>query len=157
MALKIKGIDATLSTFREIDRRFTEEAGAAVEKGAKDIAALARKYAPIDKGDLERSIRAQRVNDGRSTKWRVKVGGTQGGRNVSEYALAAHEGFSTNRKSWSLGKKSKAKAAALGVPVGPGYLRRAFTQLSPSISKAISEGLRAETQRLARRSRSNRR
>jgi hypothetical protein len=144
MGLKLKGLDATLSTFREVDRRFTEAAGEAIGDGAKEIAALARKYAPEDKGDLTRSIRALRVKDGNATKWRIKVGGMQGSRNVDAYAWAAHEGYSTNRKSWKLSKKSLRKGARLH------YLAVAFAQASPGIARRISAALKNESAQLAK-------
>ena len=148
MTMRLKGINATLTTFREVDRRFRKAAAAEIEKGAKDIAALARMFAPVDRGDLVKSIRAQRVNDANATKWRVKVGGMIGGRDVSAYAAAAHEGRSTNRKSWSLGKKSREKAQALGVMVGPGYLSRAYRRLSATIKKRASDALKQEVSQL---------
>lgn len=163
MALKIKGVDLTISTFREVDRRFKAAAAAEVELGAKEIAALARMFAPADRGDLVKSIRAQRVNDAGATKWRVKVGGMIGGRSVSEYALAAHEGFSTNRRlkgPYGQGRRTREKnarkAASLGLrpgQVGIGYLSRAFKQLAPQIKQRIRRALNDEVNQIARKHR----
>lgn len=151
MPIKLKGLNATLSTFREVDRRFREAAAEEIELGAKRIAALARMYAPQDTGALMKSIRAQRVHDGRATRWRIKVGGTIGGRDVTEYALAVHEGYSTNRPSWSLGRKSREKAARLGVSVGPRYLLRAYRLLVGGIRERVSTALNAEASEIGRR------
>lgn len=168
MAMSIKGIDATLSTFREIDRRFTEAAGDVLEEGAKDISEWARKFAPIDKGHLVKSIRAQRVKDPYSTKWRIKVGGVIAGRDVSAYASLVHErmrithGEPTRRKGekgdgFNPGWRSQKKARELGVPVGKKFLQRAYDMHVKSIEKALREALRRETARFSRRNRSNRR
>lgn len=159
MAIKIKGIEATLSTFREADRRFKEAAARELEAGAKEIAALARMYAPIDRGDLVKSIRAQRVNETTSYKWRVKVGGNIGGRDVHEYAALVHERMLTTANAPSEpvedflrpGEKSREKAAALGVVVGGGYLRRAFNDLQADIRKRVRAGLQNEISGLSRK------
>lgn len=158
MAVKIIGIEATVSTFREIDKRFTEAAGNAVEEGAKAISALARRYAPVDTGDLVRSIRAQRVSDSGSTRWRVKVGGNGAGHADSNYAEIMHEnlaittGERTNvsRPMYNPRKKSRAKAASSGDPVGGHFLQRAFAMLAPKIVKDIRLGLKNELSHIAR-------
>lgn len=157
MTMVVRGINATLSTFREVDKRFTAAAAAELEAAAKSIAALARMYAPIDHGDLEKSIRALRVRDTTATKWRVKVGGNIGGRDVDYYALAAHEGRNADPgKGWSLGKKSQEKARRLGVFVGPGYLIRAFRERRSEVTKRIRDALRNEIQAISRKSRGSR-
>lgn len=156
MGIKVTGIEPTISTFRAIDRRFTEAAARAVEQGAKELAALARSMAPVDRGDLVRSIRAQRVRTESATAWRVKVGGIQGGRNVSAYAGTVHgalgvtDGNSVMGGSLKPGKKSRAKAKATGVLVGGGYMSRALRLLREDITSDIRKALRSELSEISR-------
>lgn len=160
MGIKLTGVEATLSTFRELDRRFKAAAAAEIERGAKEIAALARMFAPIDRGDLVKSIRALRVNDAGSYKWRVKVGGTIGGRDVSEYAARAHELMILTRGGKQVpkipgrlrpGKKSRQKAERLGVLVGGDYLARAYKALRKQIEANVRQALKGEVNDLARK------
>lgn len=158
MGIKIQGVNLTISTFREVDRRFKEAAGLAIEEGAKDMASLARAFAPVDRGDLVRSIRAQRVKDGASYKWRVKVGGVQGGRDVNAYALLVHERFeittggeTSGEKGYNPGKRSRAKAIATGMPVGGRFLRRAYDAHKDNVIKKIRLGLRGASNAVRRK------
>lgn len=160
MGLKLKGLETTLTTFREVDRRFKKAAAEELERGAKAIADLARRYAPVDKGDLVKSIRAQRVtSDATSTKWRVKVGGTIGGRDVSEYADGAHAGYSTNRtlkggygSSARTLAKNRARALSMGLAageVGIFFMARAFKKLAPLIKTRVALALQDQLQAIA--------
>ena len=160
MAIKVKGIQTVISTLRESDRRFKAAAAEELEKGAKEIAVLARRMAPIDRGDLTRSIRALRVrNDSQRTAWRVKVGGIQSGRDVDTYAVRVHElmGLTSGGPGFGgllrPGKKSQDKARAEGVPVGGGYMARALKALGPTIQKRITEALKQEGKGMMNRSR----
>jgi hypothetical protein len=160
MALKINGVKTLLSTFREVDRRYTAAAGKALEEGAKALSALARDMAPVDRGDLVRSIRARRVSDGMRTSWRVAAGGVIGGRDVSAYALEVHERMAETNGSairapgglgiLRPGKASREKARRTGVVVGGRYMLRAYRQLQAEIKKSISEALKEETGSLNR-------
>lgn len=153
MGIKLNGLTAALSTFREVDRRYNAAVAAEIERGAKEIAALARDFAPIDKGALVRSIRAQRVAGARATAWRVKV------TNNLDYAVLVHETFVTTRgektdarpKPRNPGKKSRNKARRLGVAVGGKFLTRAFMAKRAEIEKRIREAIRKETNDIAKK------
>lgn len=155
MGMKLNGLQVTLSTFAEVDRRFNAVAAREIEAAAKAISALAREYAPVDRGDLVKSIRAQRVAGGKSTSWRVKVGGQQGGRNIDAYALRVHETMAITRGGKTRGvlnpgKASRQKAASSGNPVGGNFLRRAYLKLSPEIKKRMTEALQGEVRVISR-------
>lgn len=159
MAMQINGMSATLSTFREIDRRFNAAVAAELAAGAKEIAKLARDLAPTDRGDLVRSIRAQRINTSHATAWRVKVGGIMGGRDVNEYAWIMHErleytrGEKTNVKGgYNPRKRSRAKAARLGVVVGRHFLTRAYRALEKDIQIRVRQAVQSQAQQIAGRS-----
>lgn len=136
MAMRIKGVQATMSTLSEISRRSTTDARTEIKLGAEEIQKRAQVYAPVDLHNLEKAITVSRpIDTGRQFKVDIRVGGIVNGRNVDEYALIMHE--------WSgrWGAGTKAKQASLGVLVGPKYLERAARELFPIIQRRVSAAL----------------
>jgi hypothetical protein len=141
MAMKFttgKTPTVVLSTLSAVDKRMTEAAQDEFNSGAMQIQAAARQFAPVDHGDLEAAIKvSDPVRSGSNAVSRTIYIDTNGltRTDVADYAPVMHEG------SYKLGPKSQAKAAALGVMVGPKFLTRAANLVFPRITKAIAAAL----------------
>lgn len=105
---------------------------AEVREAAREIMERSRQFAPVDKGNLEaaHNLRTRRSNS-TSLEIDISVGGSVGGVNVSQYAMIMHEG------EYNVGELSQAKAAALGVFVGPKFLERALEEGEPKVIQAL--------------------
>lgn len=110
------------------------DARAEVRQAAREIMEQSRKYAPVDKGNLEaaHNLRTRRSNSS-SLEIDISVGGSVGGVNVSRYAMLMHEG------EYNIGALSQAKADALGVFVGPKFLERAMEEGEPKVIRALEK------------------
>ena len=105
---------------------------------AEEIAALARRMAPVDEGDLEKAIEVEEIKGGRNALgqfaksmvaiWVNPDIMTKGGL-TGDYAYLMHEHLSYGSLDlgYNLGEKSRAKQAAdPTVLVGGKYLERAI-------------------------------
>lgn len=135
MPLKVKGLETAISTLSTTHKRMTQAALEELEQGAIDIRDRARMYVPVKTTALTKAIVADKPKvTGVQTKIVVRI---RPGK-VSKYAAWMHEGVPT----YNLRKRSREKAEALGVEVGPKFLSRAANELFPAIKKRISERLR---------------
>jgi hypothetical protein len=131
--IRVRGVGALLSTLSRYRTRTYDGARRAMRKGAKDIAALARLYAPVKFPRLELGIKAARpVDDGKRYRIRVEVGGVVKRRDISTYALTVHE-YDMHRRGPATREK--------GPKAGPKYLKRAFDDLLPDIKQQILKEL----------------
>lgn len=95
---------------------------------ALEVQKKAREYVPVDMGYAEKAIKIDNQNQRR--QWSVYLDlneqATHDGRTypVGDYIVWLHE-----NQSYNLGPKSQAKAAYLGVAVGPKFLERAFADV----------------------------
>lgn len=121
-------LNGLLGRIQQRGERAVKGVSTVMQEGGDEIRDLARMYAPVDKGNLEDAIIKSTNPTGLNRRAEIEVGVDMsqpigGGRTVERYAERMHEG------NYKLGKKSEAKAAALGVRVGPGYLSRAFNEV----------------------------
>ncbi len=132
--IKITGVSELLTRFNNISRVSTAETSKALKKSATEVQKLARKYAPLDRGNLEDAIQVISGNKiGRAfAEYYVGVNEShpvpeRPDKTVGDYALEMHEG------EYDLGFRSQEKARKLGVEVGPKYLERALDDLKKPI------------------------
>lgn len=135
MPLRVRGVEAAISSLQTTHKRMTADALQAMHEGALEIEQRAREYAPVDTGNLENAITTSEVISTLG-KSEIKVFVADEG-DVSKYVLQMHEG------SYKLGPLSAAKAKATGKQVGPKFLSRAANELFPAIKQRILNKLRA--------------
>lgn len=140
MGVRIKGVSEVVAMIHNDAERSTRVALEEMRAGADEIAELAAKFAPVDKGNLEAAIKVEEDRGGINNRTRVYVGVDESvviddrdGKTVGDYAVIMHEG------TYDLGPKSREKAARLGLKVGRKYLERAMKKLGPGIAKRIKE------------------
>lgn len=158
MAVKLIGLTQTKRRLREISRKADKIASEEVETAGREVYAIARASAPVDEGNLEKSIGLEITHS--LTEHRAEIyideeayGGMRNKvpRTVAEYALYAHEQI-TPYGTKNLGPKSQKKqeAAEPGIIVGGGFMDRAELSVKegnpvnnkPSLAKRIQNGIR---------------
>lgn len=138
---------AIVAKMAQVGERAEKGGAEALHKGAKEIQKRARMYSPLDHGGLEHAIEyySDRSGINRRRVFYVYINpdapelnsrGEPTGRTVERYAMYMHEG------DYNLGKRSQAKAASLGVEVGPKFLERAADEVMEELNDAIAEQLR---------------
>lgn len=143
MSVKMFGFKELTAELNNIEKRSSRGVREALEKGAEKIQDLARKYAPVDEGNLEESVKIAKEVDilnSRRSKFYVYIDENQpakDGKTVGFYALRMHEG------DYRLGKGSQAKAVSSGLLVGRKFLERAMEDMEEEISKDVEEGLKS--------------
>lgn len=145
MAIEVIGINELLVALQQAGPRVERGVATKMLKGAEQIATLARSYAPVDEGNLERAIKVATDSSGTGGRRVVAVyvdptvaAGSD--HTVGDYALKMHEGV------YNLGPKSLMKELSSGKKVGRKYLSRAFKELSDN----VFQGMVAKTRRLLR-------
>lgn len=137
--VSIQGLEETLARLARIGKQTSDAELARLRRGAREMERLAKMYAPVDEGYLEEAIvtketRVETLN--RRYEILVGVDPDRLGPGYTDYGyrydIAMHEGF-VNGEPYQLGPKSLAKQAALGVRVGPKYLKRAFDEVMPQL------------------------
>jgi hypothetical protein len=140
MMKSTKGLSTVLSNLQNVKRSIPQNAIAELRKGATQIQKSAQQFAPLDKGPLESSIKIdEQVTPERASITIYVDESTPTDRHgvaVGDYAMALHEG------SYNLGPHSRAKAASLGVQVGPKYLERALRAHRPDIAAALNAAIK---------------
>lgn len=136
----------------QIGDRATRGVSAVLRRAAIRIRDLAKDYAPVHTGLLERSIDYAVVRDGMRRNMYIvyidlnetKVNGKGNVKELGDYAILIHRGlapYGTGR--WQLGKRSAAKRAG-GKKVGGRFLARAARDgLDDILSEAAREVRRA--------------
>jgi hypothetical protein len=130
MTVKITGVISTKKAITRVAEKTSAAELALIRDYAEKIAQRARDYAPEDEGDLvgsiETSTATSRGVNGRKVI-EVGVNVSKLGPSYSErgfpYHIMMHEDPAGTAGN---GPKSQAKAASLGVRVGPKYLTRAL-------------------------------
>jgi hypothetical protein len=132
-------IDSLIAQLDAVGKDTTKAAQNAMKAGGKDIRDLARDYAPIDDGDLEKAIVTQ--VDGKTVFVGIDPRAVdEHGRPVVGYATLMHEYQAIGAPGplpkasglYGLGKKSVAKDGGRGI-VGGKFLERAFNELARKI------------------------
>lgn len=144
MGIKVSGVDALIAQLSQIGQKAERGVADELRDGAKEIAELARMYAPVDEGNLEEAIKHEEDRTGVNGRIQtyVYVDGSMKGSNgnrVEDYAMEMHES-----PNYNLGPLSEAKQNRTGQVVGYKYLERAVDKLRPQITKRVADRIRKE-------------
>jgi uncharacterized protein YdaL len=140
--LNIIGIGAARASLRSFATRVPDGARKQMHKSADKIVAEAKLNAPVDVGNLERSIRILKdyqAGNGRlmidiiaGAQEAISRGGTY--MDVDQYAAIIHE----NYEQYTPGPRTLAKRAANpGRYIGSGFLTRAAADEEPKLQKQM--------------------
>ena len=153
MGIEFTGFDELQANIRQIGPRAERAVTRQIKAEAYKIRDLARKFAPIDEGPLEASIKMDESDGGRDALGRfrrksytVYVDTEMRGSNgayIGEYAYIMHEHL-TPYGAFKLGPKSMAKQQGQAEMVGGRYLERAVDQVSEGIMNRLIEVSRGE-------------
>ncbi len=132
--LRIEGVSELITRFDNVSKVSNAKTSKALKQSATEVQKLARKFAPLDRGNLEDAIQVIGGNKVSRAYAQYFVGVNEShpvperpGHTVGDYALEMHEG------EYDLGERSQEKARNLGVEVGPKYLERALEELEKPI------------------------
>lgn len=138
MAIEIIGIDALEALIRQSGGRVEKGVVAQMKKEALAIRDLARKFAPLDHGNLEDAIDVEEEGGGRNEmgrftrkSYRVFVDMSHAaprGKTVGDYAYLMHEHLAPYGP-YNLGPLSQAKQLGQSELVGGLYMERAIDQV----------------------------
>lgn len=117
MAVIVKGGAIALRDLKQMPLRARRAFMNKMRSKGKKIVKTAQSYAPVDKGNLEKSIQMQELFSKGAVVF--SVGDNESGVDVSDYALYMHEG------QYNLGPASLAKDGGSG-KVGRKFLERAI-------------------------------
>ena len=141
MTMKVTGDADLIANFEEVRKRVIERATDAVVEGGKLVQRTAKDYSPLDRGNLENSIRREEqiTRDGANIVIGVDDNEPvpeEPGKRVGDYATQMHEG------DYNLGPGSRAKANELGVEVGRKYVERALEDNADEILRLVEDEVR---------------
>ena len=156
MGVVIKGSEELAKTLSLLGGDVAMAGRYALRRGAILMAETAQKYAPLEYGPLEESIKVAKEEHLGVNSWQNKVFvdvATPAPRRkrkgravvVGDYATYAENNIP---RGIGTGEESRAKAARLGVKVGPRFMSRAFRDTRPKIKADIEDSIAAA---LARR------
>lgn len=158
MGVIVEGVEELMWRLRQGGQRAVKGAINQMREEALDIRDLAREMAPVDEGDLERSIKVREEGGGRGEGGRftqktlvIEIDGdVPAGKNklgetvtVGDYAYIMHE-YLTPFGRYGLGPRSQAKQDGSNVLVGGKFLERAVAQQSQGLVNRIVEAVREE-------------
>jgi len=135
MEMRVEGLDQLLITLQHGGEKVKDNARKVMKREADKIQERAVLYAPVDDGQLERSIHLEKgYEDNGRLMIAVVAGGMVDGINVDAYAAQIHE----NYESMKPGPNTIAKRDANpGVYVGGKFLDRAAKDSAEKLEKAI--------------------
>jgi hypothetical protein len=135
MEMRVEGLDQLLITLQHGGEKVKDNARKVMKREADKIQERAVLYAPVDNGQLERSIHLEKgYEDNGRLMIAVVAGGIVDGINVDAYAALIHE----NYESMKPGPNTIAKRDANpGVYVGGKFLDRAAKDSAEKLEKAI--------------------
>lgn len=141
MGVKIRGLDALTSVLSRIGETTSDKERKLVDSFAEKIVARAKQYAPVDEGNLEKSIVAERTRTGINGRIISKIGvdvsklGPGWAVRGYRYHVRMHEDPTVSGK----GDKSRDKARDLGVMVGYKYMARALEDFRQPMMEAAKK------------------
>lgn len=146
MGIEYSGFDELQANLRQIGPRAERAVTRQMRAEAYRIADLAKRFAPIDEGPLEDSIKVLQENGGRDARGRftrasfsvyvdVYEQGSHGAM-IADYAYRMHEHL-TPYGPLKLGKQSRAKQAGQSEMVGGRYLERAVEEVSDGLMNRL--------------------
>lgn len=153
MGIKVSGIDELTFLLRQVGPKAQRGALDAMRDEAQDIVDLAKKYAPIDKGNLEEAIRFEEQGGGRDSAGRfarkeIVIGidadkPADANKTVGDYAYEMHEHL-TPYGEYKLGPRSMQKQAGQSERVGGKFLERAVNKVSKGMIDRIIARVRSQ-------------
>jgi len=152
MGLEYEGLDELAVLIRQSGDHAQKHLVEHMRKEAKKMRDLARKFAPLDHGNLEEAIKVRELGGGRDSLGRFKRKSFEvyidmdypafDGRDVGRYAYIMHEHLAPYGP-YKLGKNSQAKQAGQSEMVGGLFLERAADEIGRGITQRMVEVLRA--------------
>lgn len=154
MSIKVYGVEELMASIEQGGERAARGVVEEMRKIALEIRDKAREYAPIDKGDLEKSIKVRDTGGGRDYFGRFsrksvevfvdqEMPSSDGSRHtVADYAYEMHE-YLTPYGALQLGPKSRAKQAFTNGVVGGGFLERAVEEMQDGMMERLVRRSRA--------------
>ena len=146
MGMEIEGADRLEFLLTQLGEKASAGVVDQMRKEAIAMRDLARKFAPVDHGNLEEAIKVQtlggeRDNAGRFTRKSFSVFVDMNmkghdGRPISQYAYLMHEHL-TPYGPYNLGPNSQAKQEGQREMVGGMYLERAAVEVSEGIMNRL--------------------
>lgn len=145
MGMKVFGVNTVATRLENQHKKTNPKALAAMREGAKEIADLAKKQAPVDQHNLENAIITQEDRLGFNNRVRISIFVDEGrgvagrpGKKIGDYARRMHEGV------YKLGDKSRAKQDSNpSVRVGRKFLTRAIDELEKKIIKSVMQAVKS--------------
>jgi len=140
MGVKVTGVDEFKYTLRNFADRSSKGSRETLKQGAIDISELAKLQAPVDKFNLEASIKVRQTKDSlfrNRAAFEVYIDDNTSagdGRTVGEYAENVHENY--DRMTPGKGTIDK-RVANPGVDIGGKFLERAFETLTDEIKARV--------------------
>lgn len=148
MGMEVEGVETLQFLLTQLGEKATDGVVAQMRKEAFAMRDLARKFAPLDHGNLEEAIKVQTLGgergpNGRFTRKSFSVFVDMNmkgydGRPISEYAYLMHEHL-TPYGPYNLGKNSQAKQEGQREMVGGMYLERAAVEISEGVMNRLIE------------------
>lgn len=148
MGMEVEGVEKLQFLLTQLGDKATDGVVDQMKKEAFAMRDLARKFAPLDHGNLEEAIKVETLGGGRGANGRfvrksfsVYVDGNMkgyDGRPIAEYAYIMHEHL-TPYGPYNLGENSQAKQEGQREMVGGMYLERAAAEVSDGIMNRLIE------------------
>ena len=152
MSIEVTGIDTLEYLIQQAGARAQTGVAAQMKKEAEKIRDLARKFAPLDEGNLEDAIEMSENSGGRNQygqfmrkSYSVFVNMNHPaprGKTVGDYAYIMHEHLAPYGPL-NLGEKSRAKQSGQSEMVGGLYMDRAIDQVMKGMMGRLSEVARS--------------
>lgn len=139
--IKASGINDLVGELRHAADRVSDTARKTMHREADKIVKLAKQMTPVDKHNLEESIKkVVSYGDRGRLQIDIEVGGTIRGVNVDKYAVIIHENYDEMNPGPETMKKQQANPQVI---VGRKFLERAMTAHEDKLTNAmISETLK---------------
>lgn len=156
MGMQLEGADELAYLIRNAGAKASKNIAAQMRREAFNIQELARRFAPIDHGNLEDAIEVAEVGGGRDEEtgrflrksFEVFIdmdAEAFDGRTVGQYAYVMHELLLPyGAGGFKLGKKSREKQAGQAETVGGRFLERAAEEVSRGLMGRLIEIARRE-------------
>lgn len=152
MAIDVMGIEELTVLLRQSGEKAQRGVAAQMKREAENIRDLARKFAPIDHGNLEEAIELEEESErdeisgrfGRKA-YSVRVNPdypAYDGRSVGQYSYVMHEHL-TPYGPLKLGEHSRDKQARQAETVGGGYLERAVDEVTRDMMRRLTTVVRS--------------
>lgn len=139
MKMRTGGAKELAALLRYVAEVVPDRSRKVMHRGADKIVEEAKLNAPVDKHNLEESIRKEvSYEDSGRLKIDITAGGFVNGVNVDDYAVEVHEHYREDKP----GKGTQAKRDALpGRHVGGQFLERAVEGIEPKLNAAVIQAV----------------